>query len=81
LAPGVRLHHDQARGRWVLLAPERMLVLEDTALDVLRLVDGSRDVAAIVAALAVQFAAPEADIEADVREMLADLGTRGMVVL
>jgi coenzyme PQQ biosynthesis protein PqqD len=65
----------------VLLAPERMLVLEDTALDVLRLVDGSRDVAAIVAALAVQFAAPEADIEADVREMLADLGTRGMVVL
>lgn len=76
-APGVRLHHDQARARWVVMAPERMFVLDETALEVLRLVDGARDLDAIVAALALKFDAPPDVIAADVRAMAEDLIARG----
>jgi pyrroloquinoline quinone biosynthesis protein D len=56
-APGVRLHHDRARERWVVMAPERMFVPDEIALEVLRLVDGVRDDAAIIDELAERFAA------------------------
>lgn len=78
-APGVRLHHDRARDRWVVMAPERMFVPDDTALEILRLVDGTRDDGAIVDALAEKFAAPREVIAADVRAMLDDLAQRGAV--
>lgn len=76
-APGVRLHHDRARARWVVMAPERMFVPDETALEVLRLVDGTQDVDAIVEALAARFDAPREVIAADVRTMLDDLVARG----
>ncbi|WP_424813267.1 pyrroloquinoline quinone biosynthesis peptide chaperone PqqD [Roseococcus sp. YIM B11640] len=75
--PGVRLHEDKARDRWIVMAPERMFIPDDTALEVLRLVDGKRDEAGIVAELARKFAAPEAEIAADVAEMLRDLIAKG----
>jgi len=78
-APGVRLHEDKARGRWIVLAPELMFIPDEIALEVLRLVDGVRDEAAIVAALAEKFAAPPEVIAADVRVMLDDLQARGAV--
>lgn len=76
-APGTRLHHDRARDRWVVMAPERMFVPDETALEVLRLVDGARDIEAIVDALSARFAAPRQEIVADVRAMLDDLIARG----
>ena len=76
-APGVRLHHDQARERWVVMAPERMFVPDETALEVLRLVDGARDLDAIIAALAAKFDAPREVIATDVRAMIDDLVARG----
>ena len=79
-APGVRLHHDRARDRWVVMAPERMFVPDETALEVLRLVDGARDDAAIVDALAAKFAAPREVIAQDVRAMLDDLAGRGALL-
>jgi pyrroloquinoline quinone biosynthesis protein D len=79
-APGVRLHHDKARERWVVMAPERMFVPDETALEVLRLVDGARDVDAIIDALAARFDAPRDVIAADVRAMLDDLATRGALL-
>lgn len=78
-APGVRLQEDRARGRWMVMAPERMFLPDETALAVLRLVDGARDEAAIVAALAAQYAAPAEVIAADVRALLEDLRIRGAV--
>lgn len=78
-APGVRLHHDQARARWVVMAPERMFVPDDVALEVLRLIDGVRDEAAIVTLLAEKFAAPADTIAADVRAMVTDLTNRGAI--
>jgi pyrroloquinoline quinone biosynthesis protein D len=76
-APGVRLQEDRARGRWIVMAPERMFIPDEIALEILRLVDGVRDEAAIVAALAETFAAPAEVIAADVRMMLDDLTAKG----
>lgn len=76
-APGVRLHEDKARARWVVMAPERMFIPDETALEVLRLVDGMRDEDAIVTRLAQKFAAPVEEIRADVAEMLRDLVAKG----
>ena len=76
---GVRLREDAARGRWVVLAPERAFVPDDTALEVLKLVDGARSVREIADALAARFDAPREVIEADVVEMLRDLAERGVV--
>ncbi|MGK7869774.1 pyrroloquinoline quinone biosynthesis peptide chaperone PqqD [Falsiroseomonas sp. E2-1-a20] len=76
-APGVRLQEDKARDRWIVMAPERMFVPDETALAVLRLVDGARDEAAIIAALAAQYDAPTEVIGADVRALIADLVIRG----
>lgn len=73
LPKGVRLRRDEARGRWTLLAPERIFEVDDTAAAVLGLCDGERDLNAIVAELAARYAAPPAVIEKDVVAMLADL--------
>ncbi|WP_240782532.1 pyrroloquinoline quinone biosynthesis peptide chaperone PqqD [Roseococcus sp. SYP-B2431] len=75
--PGVRLQEDKARARWIVMAPERMFLPDETALEVLRLVDGTRDEGAIVALLAEKFAAPAEEIRADVAEMLRDLIAKG----
>ena len=73
LPRGVRLRRDEARGRWTLLAPERIFEIDTTAATVLELCDGKRDLAGIVAELAARYAAPAAVIEKDVIAMLADL--------
>ncbi len=79
LARGVKLREDTVRSRWIVLAPERMFVPDETALEVLRLVDGARSVGAIADDLAARFAAPRDEILADVTEMLADLANKGVV--
>ena len=76
-APGVRLHHDKARARWVVMAPERMFIPDETALEVLHLVDGTRDLDDIIDALVAKFEAPRDVIAADVHAMLEDLTNRG----
>jgi pyrroloquinoline quinone biosynthesis protein D len=73
LPRGVRLRRDEARGRWTLLAPERIFEIDATAATVLELCDGKRDLEAIVAELAARYAAPSNVIEKDVIAMLADL--------
>lgn len=80
LAPHVRLREDQARGRWVLLAPERMLVPDEVALDVLRRLDGRRTLGELVTALAADYGAAPGDIRPDVDDLLRSLIDRGFVV-
>jgi pyrroloquinoline quinone biosynthesis protein D len=72
LPKGVKVKRDEVRGRWTLLAPERIFEIDATAAAVLELCDG-RDLAAIVAELAKRYTAPAALIEKDVVAMLADL--------
>ena len=73
LPKGVKLKRDEVRGRWTLLAPERIFEVDATAATVLQLCDGERDLAAIVAELAARYNAPPAVIEKDVVAMLGDL--------
>jgi len=81
LAPQVRLRHDAARGQWVLLAPERVVVLDEIAHAILSRVDGRATIEEIAAALAQDYEAPVTEIVADVREALEDLHRKGMVRL
>jgi pyrroloquinoline quinone biosynthesis protein D len=73
----VRFQFDAVRDRWVVLAPERMFVPDEQAVEVLKLVDGVRSVAVIAAELAARYQAPGDVVLADVALMLADLASRG----
>ena len=78
---GFRLRHDAVRDAWVVLAPERLFLLDEPAVEVLKLVDGARSVPDIVDALAARFAAPREAIAADVEAMLRDLADKGAIRL
>jgi pyrroloquinoline quinone biosynthesis protein D len=80
LAPGARLREDPARGT-LLLAPERVIVLNPVAAEVLRRCDGIASFGSLVAALAKEFDAPPERIAADVAKLLADLREKGLVEL
>jgi pyrroloquinoline quinone biosynthesis protein D len=81
LARGVRLRFDQARSAWVLLAPERVLMPDEIAVEILKRCDGEATVRAIVADLARTFEAEAVQVAADVRSFLQDLADKGMVTL
>ncbi len=76
---GVRLKHDEARSQWVILAPERMFMLDDIALAILQRVDGQAAVSAIVDDLAETFQAPRGQILGDVIEMLQGFADKGVL--
>jgi coenzyme PQQ biosynthesis protein PqqD len=73
LAAGVRLQFDAARNQWILQAPERVLVLDEVAAEILQRCTGEADLAAIVADLAQSFEAEPGEIAADVDELLTGL--------
>ncbi len=81
LPRGVRLRHDDTRGQWTLLAPERVLQLDPVAVEVLKRCTGETTLAAIVDDLAASFATDRARIEADVQAMLAGLVEKKVLVL
>jgi pyrroloquinoline quinone biosynthesis protein D len=78
-APGVRLRFDETRQAWIVLAPERLFMPDEHAIEILRLIDGARSADAIIDALAQKFDAPRPTIAADVLEMLQDLVERGVL--
>src|SRR6476620_2440732 len=75
----LKLRHDAGRGRWVLLAPERILTPDETAVAVLKLCDGKRSVEEITEALAKDYAAPVDVIRKDVLELLQGLADKGYI--
>lgn len=81
LPRGVRLKHDEVRGEWVLLAPERMLKLNPVSLEILRRCTGQVSMAEIVDDLAQAFAAPRDRIGTDVEAMLTELVRKRLVDL
>ena len=76
LGRGVRLKHDKIRKRWMLLAPERMFELDAIAVEIVKRIDGTSDLGAIVDDLAVTFNAERSAILADVVEFLGDLSDK-----
>lgn len=80
LAPHIRLSFDRRRDRWVVLGPERLLLPDDIAVEVLRRCDGVASIAAMVDALATEFDAPRAEIAGDVVDMVQSLADQGVLV-
>ena len=80
LARGVRLETDSATGKSVLLFPEGIVELNETAQEILIRCDG-RTVSEIVRALAEEYDADLAALATDVRETLADLQQRRLIEL
>ncbi|MFP6729466.1 MAG: pyrroloquinoline quinone biosynthesis peptide chaperone PqqD [Alphaproteobacteria bacterium] len=76
---GVRLKHDEVRTQWVILAPERMFVLDDIGLAIMQGVDGEATVSGIVDDLAEKFQAPREQILGDVIEMLQGFADKGVL--
>ena len=75
----IKMRHDAGRGRWILLAPERVFEPDDTAVAVLKLCDGARSVGDIAALLSREYQAPLEVIKGDVVRMLQDLADKGVV--
>jgi pyrroloquinoline quinone biosynthesis protein D len=78
LARGVRLQTDSKTGNSVLLFPEGVLELNDTAQDIVTRCDG-RTVSEIIQGLAEEYDVDAQTLAADVRETLADLQRRKLI--
>jgi pyrroloquinoline quinone biosynthesis protein D len=75
----IKFRFDEARQQWLLLAPERVLMPDEIAVEILKLCDGAADVGSIADTLAAKFAAPRDVVGKDVMQMLQDLADKGVV--
>ena len=72
-APHVRFRFDETRQAWVVLAPERLLLPDEQAVEILQLIDGERAVDSVIDELVHRYEAPREVIAGDVVKMLQDL--------
>jgi len=80
LAGKARLRFDRKGGRYMLLYPEKGLVLNDTATAIVKLCTGEHTVEAIIDSLAGAYGAqPREAIEREVLEFLSAMAERGLV--
>jgi pyrroloquinoline quinone biosynthesis protein D len=79
--PGVKFRFDPVREAWVVLAPEKLILPDEIAVEVLKRVDGQRTVTLIIDGLAEDFQAPREVIDKDVRALLADMVQKGAISL
>ena len=78
LAPHIVFRFDETRQRWIMMAPERLMLPDEQAVEILKLVDGKTGVSAIVDSLAARYdQAPRDLIAKDVTTMLQDLADKG----
>jgi pyrroloquinoline quinone biosynthesis protein D len=79
MPPHIKMRHDEGRGRWLILAPERVFDPDEIAVGILKLCDGQRSVGDIAGLMAKEYNAPAEEIEADIIAMLQDLADKGVV--
>lgn len=77
--PHMKLRFDRKRDRWTILAPERLFLPDEIALEILRLCDGVQTIGAIVDALAARFEAPRDVIMDDVKKLVQDFAEKGVL--
>lgn len=75
--PGCRFQWEPSQNAYVVLYPEGMVTLSETAAAILKHVDGVRTCGDIVGALKEEF--PGADLEGDVIGFLEDATSRGWI--
>jgi pyrroloquinoline quinone biosynthesis protein D len=81
LAARARLRPDAPSGKLALLAPESVMLLNESSAAIVELCDGVRTLDGIVDALALRFSAPRAKVLEDVTAYLGKLVERGLVEL
>lgn len=79
LATKARLRFDRKSGRYMLLYPEKGLVLSPTASEILALCTGERTVGDIVATLVAKYSPGGEAIEEEVFEFLGAMASRGLL--
>ena len=79
LAAKARLRYDRKADRYMLLYPEKGLVLNPTAADVVQLCNGENTVGVIVDQLAVKYGHDAANVEREVINLLTSLAERGLM--
>jgi len=72
-ASHAKFRFDEVRQAWIVLAPERLLLPDEQAVEILQMVDGERTVDSIIDDLARRYEAPRDVIAGDVVKMLQDL--------
>jgi pyrroloquinoline quinone biosynthesis protein D len=72
-----RLQYEEAQSRWVLLYPEGMVQLNDSAAEILKRCDGERTVPGIVSELEAAFSVQ--DLAPQVESLLEEGGRRGWI--
>jgi len=77
IAPGYRFQWEDAQSSYVLLYPEGMVKLNQSAGEILKRCDGERDVGAILRDLQTQV--PGMDLDADVRKFLETAFDNGWI--
>ena len=77
----VKLKYNKPRDEWVILAPERLVKLDNVADEILKLVDGMRNVKEISKELSEKFVAPEEVILKDVNNLLQTLADKGFITV
>src|SRR5258708_37906481 len=79
LAARATLRKDTATEGWVLLFPEGMMKLNESAAAILRLCDGQIPISGILEKLSKNFKTPVALLEKDVWEALDQFGSKGLL--
>jgi pyrroloquinoline quinone biosynthesis protein D len=80
LQVGVRLRYDRHSGRYLLLSPERGLLLNASAAEIISCCDGKSRISELIVELARRgVSEPQARI--DICALLSDLSDRGLVGL
>jgi pyrroloquinoline quinone biosynthesis protein D len=72
-APHTRFRFDEVRQAWIVLAPERLMLPDEQAVEILQLIDGERAVDGVIEELVRRYDAPRDVIAGDVIKMLQDL--------
>ena len=72
-APHTRFRFDEVRQAWIVLAPERLMLPDEQAVEILQLIDGQRAVDGVIEELVRRYDAPRDVIAGDVIKMLQDL--------
>ena len=79
MPPHIKFRHDAGRGRWHVLAPERVFEPDPIAIEILKRCDGVRSVEQIANELAKDYNAPLQEILTDTISMLQELSDKGVV--
>jgi pyrroloquinoline quinone biosynthesis protein D len=77
----VRIQFDPVRQAFAVLSPEKVFWPNEISLDILRRCDGQANVSRIIADLAAEYDAEEADVAADVTAFLQEWSDQLLVKL